>query len=82
MWARDTADPFETGKPPGNNVYGVHPFYMYMNDYQSWIGVYTNNANAQDWFVENDPADGKTYLTTVSTGGIADIFVMVGHDPK
>ena len=33
MWARDTADPFETGKPPGNNVYGVHPFYMYMNDY-------------------------------------------------
>ena len=28
LWSRDAADPVETGKAPGNNMYGTHPFYM------------------------------------------------------
>jgi len=28
MWARDQPTPVETGKAPGANAYGTHPFYM------------------------------------------------------
>jgi hypothetical protein len=28
LWTFDTANPIETAKPPGNNLYGTHPYYM------------------------------------------------------
>ena len=52
-WARDAAMPIEDGRPPGKNVYGVHPFYMFRNDINSWAGVFTNLAAAQDWYIKN-----------------------------
>jgi hypothetical protein len=31
LWNRDDGMPGDTGKPPGANVYGTHPFYMFKN---------------------------------------------------
>jgi hypothetical protein len=46
LWSLDTANPVETGKSPGNNLYGTHPFYMGRSTDNSWFGVFTNLANA------------------------------------
>ncbi len=53
LWSRDTANPVEDGKPPGKNLYGTHPFYMYTATDNSWVGSFTNLAHAQDWKVKN-----------------------------
>ena len=29
MWSLDKTNPIETGKVPGNNFYGTHPFYLF-----------------------------------------------------
>jgi hypothetical protein len=54
LWSRDIPDPVQTGKLPGQNMYGVHPFYMGRATDNSWFGVFQNNAAAQDWIVKND----------------------------
>src|ERR1700761_4665791 len=54
MWNRDVPMPGDTGKPPGANVYGTHPFYMFKNAINSWVGVFTNLAAAKDWIVLNN----------------------------
>lgn len=51
LWTRDAANPDETGELPAANMYGVHPFYMAQAQDLSWIGVYTNLAAAQDWWI-------------------------------
>jgi hypothetical protein len=50
LWNFDTADPVETGKLPGNNLYGTHPYYMGKASDDTWFGVFTNLAAAQDWW--------------------------------
>jgi hypothetical protein len=50
LWSFDTANPVETGKPPGNNLYGTHPYYMGQASDDTWFGVFTNLAAAQDWW--------------------------------
>lgn len=47
----------------------------------TWYGVYTNLAHAQDWWVTNDNTTGITNLTTIATGGIADISIVFGANP-
>ena len=59
MWNFDSPTPPETGTLPGKNVYGTHPFYMYKTDSQVWTGVFSNNANAQDWYIKNNPSTGQ-----------------------
>ena len=54
MWAKDIDNPSEDGRLPGKEVYGVHPFYMFKHAKNSYIGVYHNNAQAQDWWINND----------------------------
>jgi len=54
LWSLDTANPVETGKQPGNNLYGTHPYYMAQASDDSWFGVYTNLAAAQDWWIKSD----------------------------
>jgi hypothetical protein len=81
LWSRDAADPVETGKSPGNNMYGTHPFYMAKTYDFSWFGVFTNLANAQDWYVTNIPNGGIVNLATHATGGIVDMYIMTGKDP-
>lgn len=31
IWNRDAGTPPDNGRPPGKNVYGTHPFFMYQN---------------------------------------------------
>ena len=44
LWSRDVPSPVSTGKLPGSNLYGTHPFYMARATDDTWFGVYTNLA--------------------------------------
>jgi len=86
LWALDTADPVEDGKAPGNNMYGTHPFYMAKApkaDMLStgWFGVFSNVANAQDWWIKNDLDTGAVNIDTIATGGLGDMYFMMGDTP-
>ena len=81
LWSRDIPNPVEKGELPASNLYGVHPFYMAPATDGTWYGVYTNLAHAQDWWVTNDNTTGITNLTTIATGGIADISIVFGANP-
>lgn len=75
MWTKDIDNPVEDGRLPGKNVYGVHPFYMFKHAKNSYVGVYHNLAQAQDWWITNHWQSGQVDLATVATGGRGDIFV-------
>lgn len=77
MWAKDIDNPTENGKLPGKEVYGAHPFYMFKHKNNSWVGVYHNNAQAQDWWINNNYTTGKVSISTITTGGYGDIYVFV-----
>ena len=79
LWSRDAADPVDTRKSPGNNMYGTNPFYMAKAIDDSWYGVFTNLANAQDWHVYNP--GGIANIATYATGGIVDMYIMTGAGP-
>jgi alpha-glucosidase (family GH31 glycosyl hydrolase) len=81
MWARDQPNTDETGKSPGNNMYGTHPFYMYKHKTNTWIGVLTKLAHAQDWWIKNNSTLGTVDVSTIATGGVADIYLMIGSKP-
>ena len=46
MWSRDQPTPDETGKLPGANMYGTHPFFMYKHMSNVWVGVHYKLAAA------------------------------------
>jgi len=60
----------------------VHPFYMAPAQDHTWFGVYTNLADASDWWVENNATSGTVNLTTIASGGIVDISIMFGLNPN
>ncbi|CAL1275540.1 unnamed protein product, partial [Larinioides sclopetarius] len=59
------------------NLYGVHPFYMCLENSSNSHGVLFLNSNAME--VVLLPAPGITFRTT---GGIIDMFFFVGTDPE
>ncbi|XP_057588529.1 probable maltase-glucoamylase 2 [Hippopotamus amphibius kiboko] len=71
MFARD--------EPPGykKNSYGVHPYYMALEEDGSAHGVLLLNSNAMD--VAFQPTPALTYRTT---GGILDFYVVLGPTPE
>uniref|UniRef100_A0A8C3XA55 P-type domain-containing protein n=1 Tax=Catagonus wagneri TaxID=51154 RepID=A0A8C3XA55_9CETA len=71
MFARD--------EPPGykKNSYGVHPYYMALEEDGSAHGVLLLNSNAMD--VTFQPTPALTYRTT---GGILDFYVVLGPTPE
>jgi len=81
MHSRDVATPDETGSLPGNNMYGVHPFFMYKYTTSSWVGVYYKLAHAQDWWIKNNNTLGTVDISTIAIGGVADIYIMIGSKP-
>jgi len=75
MWSRDKPTPDEEGTLPAANMYGTHPFFMYKHKKDAWVGVLYKNAHAQDWWIKNNKVDGTIGISTITTGGVADIFV-------
>ncbi|NXP02689.1 MGA protein, partial [Thinocorus orbignyianus] len=71
MFARD--------QPPGYklNSYGVHPFYMGLEEDGNAHGVLLLNSNAMD--VTFQPTPALTYRTT---GGILDFYMVLGPTPE
>uniref|UniRef100_A0A8D2D8J1 Lysosomal alpha-glucosidase n=1 Tax=Sciurus vulgaris TaxID=55149 RepID=A0A8D2D8J1_SCIVU len=71
LWNRDLAP------TPSANLYGSHPFYLSLEDSGLAHGVFLLNSNAMDVVLQPSPA-----LSWRSTGGILDVYVFVGPEPK
>ncbi|XP_058387661.1 maltase-glucoamylase isoform X2 [Diceros bicornis minor] len=71
MFARD--------EPPAykKNSYGIHPYYMALEEDGSAHGVLLLNSNAMD--VTFQPTPALTYRTT---GGILDFYMVLGPTPE
>ncbi|KAB0341836.1 hypothetical protein FD754_018762 [Muntiacus muntjak] len=71
MFARD--------EPPAykKNSYGVHPYYLALEEDGSAHGVLLLNSNAMD--VTFQPTPALTYRTT---GGILDFYMVLGPTPE
>ncbi|KAM9792525.1 lysosomal alpha-glucosidase [Neosynchiropus ocellatus] len=70
MWARDVPPTEKT------NLYGVHPFYLAMEEGGNAHGFFLLNSNAMDVVLQPAPA-----LTWRTIGGILDFYVFLGPDP-
>lgn len=81
MMSRDQPTPDETGKAPGNNMYGVHPFFSFRHKEKAWVGVLYKLGHSQDWYIQNDAAAGTVDIKTIAPGGVIDIYVMQGTTP-
>ncbi|XP_014441942.1 LOW QUALITY PROTEIN: maltase-glucoamylase, intestinal [Tupaia chinensis] len=70
---------FSRDQPPGykKNSYGVHPYYMGLEEDGNAHGVLLLNSNAMD--VTFQPLPALTYRTT---GGILDFYVLLGPTPE
>uniref|UniRef100_G1SDA0 Sucrase-isomaltase, intestinal n=1 Tax=Oryctolagus cuniculus TaxID=9986 RepID=G1SDA0_RABIT len=70
---------FSRDQPPGYkmNSYGVHPYYMGLEEDGSAHGVLLLNSNAMD--VTFQPTPALTYRTT---GGVLDFYVFLGPTPE
>ncbi len=82
MWARDQPNPLETGKLPGNNVYGTQPFYMTRCADEAFIGVFRHSVAGMDFVVKNDDEDNKISIDTIATSGQLDLFVIIDTHPE
>ncbi|XP_010719642.1 sucrase-isomaltase, intestinal-like [Meleagris gallopavo] len=71
MFSRDQAP------TPLANLYGVHPFYMCVEDDSNAHGVLLLNSNAQDVSLSPNPS-----LTFRTIGGILDFYVFLGPTPE
>ncbi|XP_021046862.1 putative maltase-glucoamylase-like protein FLJ16351 [Mus pahari] len=71
MFARD--------EPPSykKNSYGVHPYYMVLEDDNNAHGVLLLNSNAMDVTLQPTPA-----LTYRIIGGILDFYIVLGPTPE
>ncbi|XP_046544792.1 LOW QUALITY PROTEIN: sucrase-isomaltase, intestinal-like [Haliotis rubra] len=73
MWSRDQWTMYSTYE----NHYGVHPFYMAMEDDGQSHGVLLLNSNAQDYSFT--PLPMLIYRTI---GGILDFYMFLGPEPE
>lgn len=83
QWNRDVPDPLSHVQENGGstNLQGTHPFFLFRtNEDEQYYGVYSNVANAQDWFIQNEKSN-ETQLNTgvvnynmISTGGIGEVM--------
>ncbi|XP_071506103.1 maltase-glucoamylase-like [Diadema antillarum] len=69
---------FSRDQPPGrDNLYGVHPFYMCVENDAHAHGVLLLNSNAQDYTLQPTPA-----LTYHTIGGVLDFYMFLGPTPE
>eukprot|EP01022_Parablepharisma_sp_SALTPOND_P011701 TRINITY_DN1495_c0_g1_i1.p1 TRINITY_DN1495_c0_g1~~TRINITY_DN1495_c0_g1_i1.p1 ORF type:complete len:1852 (+),score=191.50 TRINITY_DN1495_c0_g1_i1:15154-20709(+) len=63
----------ETGLPPGNNMYGSHPFYMiHLHNPHEFAGVFFLNSNPMDVKIRH--VGMQTQVDHIFSGGIIDAF--------
>ena len=73
MMTRDALSPYETGRAPGNNMYGQHPFYMFqLSDPHFFAGVLILTSNPIDIRIRH--LGLVIELDHILTGGILDMF--------
>lgn len=82
MWNRDEGLNFDEGTPPGRNVYGTHPFFMYKNSDKTWVGGFAKLAAAQDWYISNNPGTGIVRLYQAAVGGVGDYTFIIDSSPN
>uniref|UniRef100_A0A8C6T772 Si:ch73-12o23.1 n=1 Tax=Neogobius melanostomus TaxID=47308 RepID=A0A8C6T772_9GOBI len=70
MWARDVPPTEKT------NLYGVHPFYLALEEGGHAHGFFLLNSNAMDVVLQPAPA-----VTWRTIGGILDFYVFLGPEP-
>jgi len=75
LWSRDRASPIDNGQSQDANMYSSQPFYMVVDDDGSAFGSLFYNSNAMSAIV------GPDYITYRSTGGIIDVWVLLGPKP-
>lgn len=70
---------FAKDQPPGYklNSYGVHPYYMGLENDGNAHGVLLLNSNAQDITFQPTPA-----LTYRTIGGVLDFYMVLGPKPE
>ncbi|XP_020898902.1 lysosomal alpha-glucosidase [Exaiptasia diaphana] len=78
-WRMDTLFARDVATPVGlqENLYGVHPFYMNIEDDGNANGVFLLNSNALEIILQPLPA-----ITYRSIGGIMDFYVFLGPSPE
>ena len=83
MWARDIADPYDDGNPPGKNTYGVHPVVFAQNSRDTnFFALLNLNANAQDAIIGPKKGEGAgKNLQFITTGGVLDLYVLAAKAP-
>uniref|UniRef100_UPI00358F0BC8 sucrase-isomaltase, intestinal-like n=1 Tax=Myxine glutinosa TaxID=7769 RepID=UPI00358F0BC8 len=70
---------FSKDQPPQtlSNSYGVHPFYMAVEDEENAHGVLLFNSNAMDVTLQSNLA-----ITYHTVGGLLDFFIFLGPSPE
>ncbi len=81
IFSRDAVSPVEDGLPPGDNMYGSHPFYLFRTPENRFGAVLFLSSNAMDISVF-PLAQNKTKVTYIATGGVIDLFVIAPGSPK
>ena len=79
-WAHDAANPIDDGLPPGRNMYGSQPMYIYQSDKLNWLMVFNNNPYATDFIVTTNEGVDAT-ITTVTIGGTIEKYFFRGTKP-
>ncbi|KAJ0051153.1 hypothetical protein NL108_014607, partial [Boleophthalmus pectinirostris] len=70
MWARDVPPTEKT------NLYGVHPFYLGLEEGGLAHGFFLLNSNAMDVVLQPAPA-----ITWRTIGGVLDFYLFLGPEP-
>ena len=64
----DQANPIDDGLPPGKNMYGYQPFYMYQTKVPTFFSVFDLNSYATDYILDFNGGT-NTSITKISIGG-------------
>lgn len=76
MFARDQPADTPHTREGGDNLYGVHPFYMQLLESGRAHGVFLLSSNAMEVVTQRDA------LTYRTTGGVIDLFIFAGSTPQ
>ena len=78
-WPNDTGGIHRDLGNGGHNLMGIHPLGLHKTSNGKFIGVYFNNINAQDIFIQSK--DNKTLLEHRTIGGLIDYYFIYGDNP-